>query len=186
MTKISRDTKAVANVNLAEIREKRVRVSGSAVAAGVNPDADLIERCRQFAEADMAFWYQRALDGEDVLEGAWPGHDAERARIAATKATSPAGWQAKALVLSTWFFDATGAQTEDDETGLVVSLLRDMAAPARAEILNRLSERFGPLSAREQRLAAKPDAARERLLAESLAALKAVCAKPRSRQRAKR
>ncbi|MGI4793390.1 MAG: hypothetical protein ACRYG8_04760, partial [Janthinobacterium lividum] len=67
--------------------------------------------------------------------------------IEATPATTPAGWAAKALALAAFHretYDDSDAEGDASAT-LLAGLLRDMVAPARAEILARCAVEYGPL-----------------------------------------
>ena len=125
---------------------------GTAVAAhAAHLDAELIRVCRLFAEAEFTGWYRYVMAPDTVADenaalDMWV-HDPDTWRwIAETPATTPEGWQAKALAyvaLNRNAFD--DAEDRDTSTPVLASLMRDMAAPVRAVIITRLAEQFGPL-----------------------------------------
>lgn len=126
---------------------------GTAIAAhAAHLDAELIRVCRQFAEAELTGWYRYVIAPNDVADeqaaaGTWVNDRATWDWIAATPATTPEGWQAKALAFAVWERDAFDDPADDrchTSTGLA-SLLRDMVAPARAAIIARLTALYGPL-----------------------------------------
>ena len=60
---------------------------------------------------------------------------------------TPAGCYAKALAYAAWWreaYDGPDGEADSDKP-LLASLLRDMVAPARAEILSRCAAEYGPL-----------------------------------------
>jgi hypothetical protein len=126
--------------------------AGANSAPAVSPDAELIRLCRQFAEAELTGWYRYVMAPNDVADeqaaaGMWVSDRATWDWIAATPATTPEGWQAKALAFAAWERDAFDDPADDrchTSTGLA-SLLRDMVAPARAAIIARLAGLYGPL-----------------------------------------
>ena len=121
----------------------------SAVAAPAPADANLVRVCHAFAEAEFRNWWRYVTSPADMAdtqewEDDWP----ILAWITATPATTPAGWHAKALALSAWereFYDDLVEAESDTRTSLLSALLRDMVAPARAEILARCAADYGPL-----------------------------------------
>jgi hypothetical protein len=127
----------------------------SAIAASMkthtgNPDAELIRRCHQFAEADLASWYRYVLaacNGEDADAQDTPADVDGYNWITATPATTREGWHAKALALSAWDRTAyfNDEPEESDGTTLLASLLQDMVAPERNAILAKLATQYGPL-----------------------------------------
>ena len=121
-------------------------VAGPAVA---NPDAVLIGVCQQFAETEFTLWYRYIVepDGECIeLADATPDW-ATLHWIEATPAITPEGMQAKALAFVAWHREGFDNPLGDGDaqSALLASLLRDMAAPARAVIVARLIEQYGPL-----------------------------------------
>jgi hypothetical protein len=111
------------------------------------PDSVLIRVCHQFAEADYEAWYRycTAPDGQED-DNDPPPDFATLNWITATPATTPEGWQAKALACATWNRDMYDGQWHPDTgTPLLAALLRDMVAPIRNAILGRLQEKYGPL-----------------------------------------
>ena len=127
-------------------------LSGVAVAASAaqNPDAELIRVCQQFAEAEFADWYLYVTTDDREIERQsedTPVDWATVRQIEAMPATTLEGVRAKALALAAWDRDAYDSSTDDNQafTGLLASLLRDLAAPARTVILAQLAEQYGPL-----------------------------------------
>ena len=127
--------------------------SGPAIAAssvGVQSrDAELIEVCQRFAEAELTGWYrwltapdnaadQQAADDMWVIDwGTWDW-------IAATPAMTPEGWHAKALAFVAMNRNAyDDAEDRDTNTPVLASLLRDIVRPARAAIIARLTRLYG-------------------------------------------
>ncbi len=113
-----------------------------------SPDAELVRVCHDFAEAEWRSWWRYVvapaeLADDHTREPDWP----TLGWIEATPATTPAGWHAKALALAAW--DHAAYDDEEAEragaAGLLAGLLRDMVAPARAEILARCAADYGPL-----------------------------------------
>lgn len=125
--------------------------TGVAVSAGAvpaSPDAELIALCHQFAEAELASWYRYVVAPDHLADAQDTAPDwATMEKIAATSPTTLEGIQAKALACSAWDREAfDGPQADRDRsTTLLASLLRDMAAPARATIVARLVKQHGPL-----------------------------------------
>ena len=123
---------------------------GTAGAVAANPDADLIRVCHQFAEKELDDWYRYVVDATIA-----PGTEDEDTPpdwaglhwIEATPATTPEGWQAKALAFSAWHRDSydNAPEDQDSQTALLAGLLRDMVAPARNAIVTRLAAKYGPL-----------------------------------------
>ena len=127
-------------------------LSGAAVAAPAaqNPDAELIRVCQAFAEVEFAGWYLYIVTDDDEVVSRYEDRDTEWATvhwIEATPATTPEGFRAKALAYVAWHRDAydNPADGSDGQSPLLAALLRDLAAPARAVILARLAEQYGPL-----------------------------------------
>ena len=128
-------------------------LSGAAIAAPVtpNPDADLIRVCRQFAEAELTGWYRYVtapdnVADEQIASDMWVFDRAAWEWIAAMPATTPEGWQAKALAFVALDRNAyDDAEDCDRTTPVLASLLRDMVRPARAAIIARLTRLYGPL-----------------------------------------
>ena len=127
-------------------------LSGAAVAAPAaqNPDAELIRVCQQFAETQFADWYLYVVTDDSQIERQLEDAPVDWATvrwITATPAHTLAGHQAKALACAAWDRDSYDSSTDSnpDFTGLLASVLRDLAAPARAVILARLAEQYGPL-----------------------------------------
>ncbi len=127
-------------------------LSSAAVAApsARNPNAELIQVCQRFAEAEYADWYLYATTDDREIERQSENRPVDWATvrwIEATPAHTLAGHQAKALACAAWDRDAYDSSADDNQafTGLLASLLRDLAAPARAVILARLAEQYGPL-----------------------------------------
>ncbi len=111
-------------------------------------DAELVRVCHDFAETEWRSWWRYVVAPADLAddqdrEPDWPALK----WIEATPATTSAGWHAKALALAAW--DHTAFDDEEAEragaAGLLAGLLRDMVAPARAEILTRCAADYGPL-----------------------------------------
>jgi hypothetical protein len=126
-------------------------LSGDTVAAPAvaNPDAVLIRVCQQFAETEFTLWYRYIVepDGECVeLADATPDW-ATLHWIEATPAITPEGMRAKALAFVAWHREGFDNPLGDGDaqSALLASLLQDMAAPARAVIVARLIEQYGPL-----------------------------------------
>ena len=127
-------------------------LSGTAVAApGVpNPDAGLIRTCQQFAEAEFADWYRYVVTAEHEVMSRYEDSTPDWATlhwIEATPATTLKGLRAKALAFVAWHKDAFDdcVDDRDPSSPLLASLLRDLAAPARAVIIACLFEKYGPL-----------------------------------------
>ena len=127
-------------------------LSGTAIAAPgtPNPDAGLIRTCQQFAEAEFADWYRYVATTDceiaDRLEDTTPDWATLR-WIEATPATTLEGLRAKALAFVAWHKDAFDDCVDDRDSSspLLASLIRDLAAPARAVIIACLFEKYGPL-----------------------------------------
>ena len=127
-------------------------ISGIAVAAPAaqNPDAELIRVCQQFAETEFADWYRYVTTDDREIERQsedTPPDWATVRWITATPAHTLAGHQAKALACAAWDRDSYDSSTDSNPafTGLLASLMRDLAAPARGVILTRLAKQYGPL-----------------------------------------
>ena len=127
-------------------------ISGAAIAASPaqNPDAELIRVCQQFAEREFEGWYAYIVTNDREVEARYedtPPDWATLRQIEATPATTPEGMRAKALAFVAWNRDAydNPADDRDGNTTLLASLMRDLAAPARAAIIARLAKQYGPL-----------------------------------------
>ncbi len=115
---------------------------------GSSPDAELVRVCHDFAEAEWRNWWRYVTAPADLADAQdrepdWP----TLAWIETTPATTPAGWAAKALALAAWHreaYDDSDAEGDASAT-LLAGLLRDMVAPARAEILARCVAEYGLL-----------------------------------------
>ncbi len=123
--------------------------SVAANSSAANPDAELIRRCHQFAEADLASWYRYVIAAENLADEQDTAADFDGYNwITATPATTQEGWRAKALALSAWdrttYFNDE-PQENDGASSLLASLLQDMVAPARNAILAKLATQYGPL-----------------------------------------
>ncbi len=125
--------------------------AGTAVAAQtLQPDAELIRVCHQFAEAEFASWYAYIVTDDGEVESRYENAPPDWATlhwIEATPATTPEGLRAKALAFVAWHRNAFDncVDDRDGHTTLLASLMRDLAAPARAVIVARLVEQYGPL-----------------------------------------
>ena len=111
-----------------------------------NPDEALIRACYRLAEGELDSRY-RYVTSPDGLKGDDEADVALLDWITATPATTPEGWQAKALACAAWnrdMYDDTPDE-RDGGTTLLASLLRDMVAPARNAILTRCEAKYGPL-----------------------------------------
>jgi hypothetical protein len=107
------------------------------------PDAELIRICHRFAEAEFEQWYcwEAACDDEDM-----PPSDRNTYNwIAATPATTPEGWHAKALAYAAWEREVYDNYEAGMDTTFLAPLLRDMVAPARNAIIARCASKYGPL-----------------------------------------
>jgi hypothetical protein len=127
------------------IRRPATRTSS---APAVNPDAELIRICHEFADVEMARWYRYVVTDEDLAdepdeEVDWDTYH----RILATPATTPEGWHAKALAYAALDRDAYDDHEDhrDPCTAFLASLLRDVVAPARNAIVSRCAAKYGPL-----------------------------------------
>jgi len=140
---------------LAPNRRAVLRGSAAALLAGTaaakpgpGPDAELVRVCHDFAEAEWRNWWRYVTAPDDLADEQDLAPDyAALAWIEATPATTPTGWQAKALAYAAWWREAYDDAEEDRDTStsLLAVLLRDMVAPARAEILARCAAEYGPL-----------------------------------------
>ncbi len=123
--------------------------SGAAVAAAAsNPDAELIQVCHRFAEAELASWFRYVVAPVDLADAQDGPPDWDTLHwIEDTSAVTPEGWCAKALALSAWHRDVFDDPEEDRDghTPLLASLVRDMVAPERNAIMARLMQQYGPL-----------------------------------------
>ena len=125
-------------------------LSGAAAAAPTvpNPDADLIRVCQQFAEGEFTSWYCYVMASPELADEMDTSPDwAVLHWIEETPATTPEGWQAKALAYVAWDRESydNPPDSRDGHTALLASLLRDIASPARAAIIARLVKQYGPL-----------------------------------------
>ncbi|MGI4944414.1 MAG: hypothetical protein ACRYHQ_28295 [Janthinobacterium lividum] len=117
-------------------------------AATTSADAELVRVCHQFAEAEFRNWWRYIVTPDHLADA--EATDPEWATlewIETTPATVPAGWAAKALALAAFHretYDDSDAEGDASAT-LLAGLLRDMVAPARAEILARCAAEYGPL-----------------------------------------
>ena len=111
------------------------------------PDALLIRTCQQFSEAELNAWYRycTAAPGEEHNDP--PVDRAALDWITATPATTPTGWQAKALVCAAFNRNMYDDSWDDRDRGtpILAALLREMIAPARNAILLGLERKYGPL-----------------------------------------
>ena len=113
-------------------------------------DAELIRICHRFAEGEFRSWWRYVTAPADLADKQDVEPDyATLQLIEAMPATTSAGWAAKALAYSAWnhsaYDDDGDWQVPDGSTGLLAGLLRDMVAPARAEILAHCAAEYGPL-----------------------------------------
>ncbi len=142
---------------LAASRRAMLRGSAAALLAGVataaasaepTPDAELVRVCHAFAEAEFRNWWRYVTAPADLADAQDTDPDWTTLEwIEVTPATTPAGWAAKALALAAWHreaYDDSDAEGDASAT-LLAGLLRDMVAPARAEILARCAADYGPL-----------------------------------------
>ena len=127
-------------------------LSGAAIAAPTaqNLDAELIRVCQQFAEAEFAGWYLYVASDDDEVVSRYENRAIDWATlhwIEVTPAITPEGLRAKALAYVAWHRDAfdNPANGSDGQSPLLAALLRDLAAPARAVIIARLVDQYGPL-----------------------------------------
>lgn len=125
-----------------------VGVTAAAASADAQPDAELIRVCHAFAEAELRNWWRYVTAPVELADAQDTDPDWTTLEwIETTPATTPAGWAAKALALAAWHreaYDDSNAEGDASAT-LLAGLLRDMAAPARAEILTRCASDYGPL-----------------------------------------
>ncbi|MGI4944851.1 MAG: hypothetical protein ACRYHQ_30560 [Janthinobacterium lividum] len=130
-----------------------VVVAVPAVASTVpaEPNAELVRVCHAFAEAEYRNWWRYVTAPVDLADTQDQEPDwATLQWIETTPATTPAGWHAKALAYAAWWreaYDNAEFPESDSDAPLLASLLRDMVAPARAEILARCEAEYGPLPA---------------------------------------
>ncbi len=119
-----------------------------AASAEPAPDAELVRICHDFAEAEWRSWWRYVTAPDDLADAEATDPDWSTLEwIEATPATTPAEWAAKALALAAWHreaYDDSDAEGDASAT-LLAGLLRDMVAPARAEILARCAAEYGPL-----------------------------------------
>ncbi len=121
-----------------------------AAAAAPGADAELIRVCQRFAEAEFAGWYLYISTDDGEIQRQYENTPPDRAIlrwIETTPAHTPAGWRAKALAHVAWDRESYDNSPDrfDGHSALLASLMRDLAAPARAAIIARLVERYGPL-----------------------------------------
>lgn len=120
----------------------------AAGAAPSCPDTELVRVCHQFAEAEYRNWWRYCTAPDHLADAEGTDPDWTTLEwIEATPAATPAGWAAKGLALAAWHreaYDDSDAEGDASAT-LLAALLRDMAAPARAEILARCAAEYGPL-----------------------------------------
>ena len=132
-----------------------VLLTAASVAIGAkgphSRDAELIETCQRFAEAELTGWFRyvtapdNAAD-EQAASDMWVFDRATWEQIAATPAMTPEGWQAKALAFAALDRNAyDDMEDRDTSTPVLASLLRDMVRPARSAIIARLTRLYGPL-----------------------------------------
>ncbi len=125
-----------------------IAAGAPAVIGADQSEAEFIATCRRFAEAQYADWYAYVVASDEVAsemednEVDWATYNL----IVATSAKTLEGLRAKALALAAWDRDAYDDSDESTPaSALLASLLRDMVAPARAEIIGRLTAKWGPL-----------------------------------------
>ncbi|MGI4802513.1 MAG: hypothetical protein ACRYG8_52480 [Janthinobacterium lividum] len=117
--------------------------------AETSHDAELIRVCHAFAEAEFRNWWRYVIAPDNLADA--QDHEPDWATlewIETTPATTPTGWHAKALAYAAWWreaYDNAEFPESDSDAPLLASLLRDMVAPARAEILARCAADYGPL-----------------------------------------
>jgi hypothetical protein len=120
----------------------------TAASAEAGPDAELVRICHDFAEAEWRRWWRYVTAPDDLADAEATDPDWSTLEwIETTPATTPAGWAAKALALAAWHreaYDDSDAEGDASAT-LLAGLLRDMVAPARAEILARCAAEYGSL-----------------------------------------
>jgi hypothetical protein len=124
--------------------------AGANSASAPNPDAELIRVCHQFAEAEFADWYLYVVTSDREIERRLEDKALDWATlhwIEAAPAITLEGLRAKALAFVAWHRDAFDdcVDDRDGHSTLLASLMRDLAAPARAVIVARLVEQYGPL-----------------------------------------
>ena len=125
-----------------------VSASASTASAATGSDAELIRVCQQFAEAEIAAWYRYVTAPDHLSDTQDMAPDWVTLHwITATPAVTAEGWRAKALAYAGFHRDAFDDAPEDRDpsTSLLASLLRDMIAPARAAIIARILQQYGPL-----------------------------------------
>jgi hypothetical protein len=123
-------------------------IESAAGAPSISPDAELIQVCHRFAEAELAIWFRYVVAPVDLADAQDVPPDWDTLHwIENTPAASPEGWCAKALALSAWHRDVFDDPEEDRDghTPLLASLVRDMVAPTRNAIMARLVQQHGPL-----------------------------------------
>ena len=125
-----------------------VYTSASAATASAGSDAELIQVCQQFAETELEAWYRYLTAPADLADDQdWVLDFATLHWITRTQAATAEGWHAKALAYAAYHRDAfdDDPQDRDTSTSLLAALLRDMITPARAAIIARLAQKYGPL-----------------------------------------
>ncbi len=134
-------------------RSAAVLIAAAAVAsAQPEPSAEavLVLTCYRFAEAEYRAWWRYCTAPDHLADAEATDPDWSTLEwIETTAATTPVGWAAKALALAAWHREAYDDSDPEGDAGatLLAGLLRDMAAPARAEILARCAADYGPLPA---------------------------------------
>ena len=112
-------------------------------------ESEFVGICRRFAEAEYADWYAYVMASDEVAMEMEERNAVDWATynlITATPAKTLEGLRAKALALAAWDRAAYDDDSESNRGGaLLASLLRDMVAPERAEIIERLTAKWGPL-----------------------------------------
>jgi hypothetical protein len=112
------------------------------VSAATTGDEELVSVCARFAENEIELWYKYVIAPDDVADQQdGPADHPTHKWIVDTPATTPSGWQAKALALSAWSISVY----IHDPGDLLTSLLQDMVAPARKAIMARCAAKYGPL-----------------------------------------
>jgi hypothetical protein len=123
-------------------------VAFAARSSTANPDAELVRTCHRFAEGELARRHRYIVATEDLADEQDTPFDRDTYDwIAATPATTPEGWHAKALAYSAWATEAYDdhEDSRDSTTTFLAALLRDMVAPARNAIVARCTAKYGPL-----------------------------------------
>ncbi len=115
-----------------------------------HPDARLIRVCHRFAEDEFAAWYRYCTAPGDTADEQDVPPDLDTLHwLEATPATTPEGWQAKALACAAWHRGVYDAVDDGRGVGslLLATLLREMVGPTRNAIVARLATQYGPLPA---------------------------------------